>query len=174
MTARLTKLVKSTAFKQASFFSGIVFMVSTLFVVLDPTQFLRFGYLGVFVFNLFGPGTLLIPTLSQFMNVPLLATVTSLGMAFNDSVAWLVGKNSEVFIGKPERLARIQKTIEKYGLWALFFWSLVPIPYDFVGFVAGYLRIPYKKYLFPTFAGKFVRFVLMGYGVITAIDIFTS
>lgn len=164
MRDRIGNFLRTKTFKEACFFLGTIFFILTLFITLDPQPFLRFGYLGVFVFNLFGPGTLLIPTLAKIMNIPMLAATAALGMMFNDSVAWLIGNTGQVFIGKPQKLVKIQKTIEKFGLWALFFWSLIPIPYDIVGLVAGYLNIPYKKYILPTFSGKFVRFILMGYG----------
>ena len=163
---KIAQFVRTKAFKKISFFLGIALLILTLIITLDPQSFLRFGYLGVFIFNLFGPGTLLIPVLSRFMNIPLLAAASALGMMFNDSIAWLIGNSSQAFIGKAKKLAKIEKSIQKFGLWALFFWSLIPIPYDFVGFVAGYLNIPYRKYIIPTFAGKFVRFILMGYGFV--------
>ncbi|MDP1710582.1 MAG: VTT domain-containing protein [candidate division WWE3 bacterium] len=166
----LGKFVKTNGFKRATVFLGIAFLVLTFLITLDPQPFLRFGYLGVFVFNLFGPGTLLIPTLARLMNIPLLAASAALGMALNDSVAWLIGKSSEVFVGRPQKLERVEKSIQKYGFWALFIWSLVPIPYDFVGFVAGYLGISYQRYILPSFLGKFVRFILMGYGTIGAVN----
>lgn len=159
-----SKFFQSKSFKKTTFCLGIVFFVLSLFIVLDPKPFTRYGYLGVFVFNLFGPGTLIFPSLSRYMNIPLLAAVTSLGMMFNDSVAWLVGYSSEVFVGKPEKLKHIQSSIEKYGLWALLFWSIIPFPYDFAGLVAGYLKIPYRRFILPTFTGKFIRFILLGYG----------
>lgn len=144
---KITQLVRTKTFKKTSFFIGIALLILTILITLDPRSFLRFGYLGVFLFNLFGPGTLLIPMLSRFMNVPLLAATSALGMMFNDSVAWLVGNSGQAFIGKPGKLAKIEKSIEKFGLWALFFWSLI-----------------------PTFAGKFVRFILMGYGFVNVIN----
>lgn len=166
LKTRLIYTVNSKTFKKAVFFLGIAFFFLTFFITFSPQPFLRFGYLGVFIFNLFGPGTFLFPALSKFMNIPLLAGVTALGMMFNDSVAWLVGITSDSLILPSKKLDKIRSSIEKYGPWALFFWSLIPFPYDFVGFVAGYLKMPYKKYVIPTFSGKFVRFILMGYGLL--------
>jgi len=159
-------LVQSKSFKRATFVLGIIFFLLTLLLAIDPTPFLKYGYLGVFAFNLFGPGTLLVPVLAQHMNVILLAIATTLGMGINDSVSYIVGRNSITVIPRSNRLETIEGTINHFGPIALFFWSLIPIPYDLIGFVAGYLGISYKSFLLPTFLGKFIRFLLLGYGVV--------
>ena len=165
-TEWLSILLQSKNFKQLSFVFGVIFLVISIFLVVDPKPFLKFGYFGVFLFNLFGPGTLLIPSLSQYMDVYLLAFASALGMLLNDSVSWIVGENSDVFIPRSKKVEMVEKTIHKYGILALFTWSLIPIPYDVVGFIAGYLGFPYKNFVLPTFFGKFIRFILMGMGLL--------
>lgn len=138
-----------------------------MFIGLKPEPFLRFGYLGIFGFNLFGPGTLLIFSLAKHFNVYGLAFVSAIGMAFNDSIAWIIGNSGTAVIEKSRKLKTIEKTVQRYGVLALFIWSIIPFPYDLVGFVAGYLGLPYKKYIVPTFLGKFIRIMLIGLGVVS-------
>lgn len=150
----------------AVFVLGILFFILTLFISQDPESFLRFGYPGVFIFNLFGAGTILAFTLARHMNISGLAFASALGMAFNDSVSWLIGRSSDAFFPRSKKMERIEKTVYKFGSIALFFWSLIPIPYDIVGFVAGYLKVSYASFVIPTFLGKFVRLILIGFGVL--------
>ncbi len=166
MRTKLAKLFQSESSKKIILVLGLLFLILTIFISLDPTPFLKFSYLGVFAFNLFGPGTLLVPSLSRYMNIPLLAFATALGMLLNDSVSWLVGRSSDIVISRPRKFQKIEKTLHKFGPFALFFWSLIPIPYDLIGLIAGYLEFSYKSFVIPTFLGKFVRFLLLGYGTI--------
>src|SRR3989344_6598745 len=109
---------------------------------------------------------ILVPALAGTLNIYVLAFVIALGMAFNDSVSWLVGKSGDIIVKRTKKIEQIEKTIHKYGSVALFFWSLIPFPYDLVGLIAGYLELSYKRFIIPTFLGKFIRFILLGLGMV--------
>lgn len=161
------KFFQSKRFKKLIVIVGIVFSISTFFIILQPEPFVRFGYPGVFVFNLFGPGTFLIPMLARRMNIFVLAVVTALGMAINDSVSWWVGKSGAVIFTRSKRVIKAEDTLHKYGPYGLLFFAFIPMPYDFIGIIAGYLEFPFWRFLIPTFLGRLVRFVLMGAGILT-------
>lgn len=72
-------------------------------------------------------------------------------VAFNDSVSWLIGRSGDVVIPRSKKVEKIEKTINRFGSVALFFWSLIPIPYDIIGFIAGYLEFPYRNFITPHF-----------------------
>jgi membrane protein YqaA with SNARE-associated domain len=143
---------------------GTVMIVLSFLIIVDPEPFVRLGYPGIFVFNLFGPGTLLIPSLSLKMNVWGLALSSAGGMAINDSVSWMVGHGGRAIITPGKRTERVERAIGKYGGWAFLGYSILPFPFDFVGLIAGYLRFSYWKMLGAAFVGKVTRFVLMGMG----------
>jgi len=164
---KLAKLFQSRKFKEITIILGVLFFVLTLAISLDPKPFLKFGYSGVFVFNLFGPGTLLIFSLAKHMNILWLALASALGMSLNDSVSWLVGRSGDVIIPRSKKVEKIEATIHKFGPIAFFVWSLIPIPYDIIGFVAGYLEFPYTSFVLPMFLGKFVRFIILGFGIVS-------
>lgn len=164
LTYNNKSFLHSKVFKHITFIVGLSFVILTLFIIIDPRPFLRFGYFGVFLFNLFGgPGMFLIPVLSRHMSVFLLACVSSFGIGVNDSVSWVVGKSGDVIFPKSRKIKEIEGSIQKYGIFALFFWSLIPFPYDVVGIIAGYLGFPYLSYFIPTFLGKFIRFFILGF-----------
>lgn len=167
MKINLRRIISSPKFKKAVITVGGVFTVATFFVIFKPEPFLRFGYPGVFVFNLVGPGTFLIPILARYMNVYILALVSASGMAINDTVSWYVGKSGDVILPRSKRVIRAEKTLHKYGPFGLLFFAFIPIPYDFIGLIAGYLEFPFWRFWIPTFIARFVRFVLIGGGVLT-------
>lgn len=162
----LVGFFQSKRFKKIAFFLGVIFLIITAFTAVKPEPFLKFGYAGIFISNLFGAGTFLIIPLAKHFNIFTLALVLAFGIALNDSVSWFIGNSGTAIIPKGKKLRRIEGTIQKYGMVALFFWSLIPFPYDLIGFVAGYLGLKYPKFIIPTFLGKFIRLLLLGAGVI--------
>ena len=158
--------MRSKEFKRIAFLLGIIFLILTAFISINPQPFLKFGYIGVFAFNLFGPGTLLIPSLARHMNIFGLAIASALGMALNDSISWSIGSIGHSVIPHSKKVERIEGSLRKHGPPILFFWALIPFPYDLIGLIAGYLGFSYRNFVIPTFLGKFTRFVLLGYGII--------
>jgi membrane protein YqaA with SNARE-associated domain len=164
---KLIKFLRSKNFKKITLVLGVIFLVLTGLISFKPEPFLQFGYLGVFIFSLFGAGTFLVFSLSRYMNIFGLAGAIALGTALNDSVAWLIGNSGESIVPRSSKTQGIEKSVQKYGVFALFVWSLLPVPYDIIGLIAGYLGISYKRYVIPTFLGKFVRMILIGGGIIS-------
>lgn len=159
-------ILQSKPFKVFTLIFALIFYLLAFVVAFKPEPFLRFGYWGIFAFNLVGPGMFLIPTASRFFNIIGVAAVTALGMAFNDAVSWLAGKNGDIVFPRGKRIARIEAAIKKYGPLALLFWALIPFPYDFIAIIAGYLKLPFKRFLVPTFLGRLIRFILIGTGIV--------
>lgn len=159
-------LFKSRPFKIFTLVLAVIFYLLAFVIVFAPGPFLKFGYLGIFVYNLFGPGTFLVPTASRYFNIFAVAAVTALGMAINDSVSYLAGRNGDVVLKRGTKVIKIEAKIKQYGPWALFFWALIPFPYDFIAIIAGYLEIPFWRFLLPTFLGRFIRFIGLGSGTV--------
>jgi len=157
---------QSKPFKVFTLVLAVIFYLLAFVIAFAPEPFLRFGYPGIFVFNLFGPGTFLVPAASRFLSVGGVALVTALGMAINDSVSWLAGKNGDVIFPRGRRVERLEGQIKKYGPWALFFWAIIPFPFDLIAVIAGYLQINYVRFLIPMFFGRLIRFLLMGSGIV--------
>ena len=158
--------IQSKPFKVFTLVLAVIFYLLSFVIAFSPEPFLCFGYLGIFVFNLFGPGTFLVPTASRHFGVFGVALFTALGMAINDSIPWLAGKNGDVVFKRGRRVERLEGQIKKYGPWALFFWALIPFPYDFIAIIAGYLKMPFWRFVIPTFLGRLVRFLGLGSGTV--------
>jgi membrane protein YqaA with SNARE-associated domain len=162
---QLIALFQHKSFKRVVFVLGVLFFLISIFVTVDPKPFLKFGYPGIFVASLLGVGTLLAIPLSVHFNTFWLAVVMSLGMAINDSVSWLVGQSGDAVVERSKKIEQIENSIHKYGKVALFFWSLIPFPYDLIGFIAGYLEFSYWDFMIPTILGRFVKFMILGTGI---------
>jgi uncharacterized membrane protein YdjX (TVP38/TMEM64 family) len=52
----------------------------------------------------------------------------------------------------------------KYGLWVIFVLAAIPnFLFDLAGIVSGAIKIPVYKFLLVTWAGKFIRYLLIAY-----------
>ncbi len=161
----MKELLNQTWFKRTYFIISLILLGIGIYTAFDPEPFLKFGYFGIFVFNaLGGLGTFLIPTLSSKMNILLLALATALGMGINDSVSWLAGRGVSEAVYKMKWVPRVEKFLDKYGWKPLFILSILPLPYDAIGLVLGYLGLDYLKFFIPMVVGKFIRILLIGYG----------
>lgn len=87
-------------------------------------------------------------------------------MALNDSVSWLAGKNGDIVLKRGQKIMKIEVKIKQFGPWAVFFWALIPFPFDLIAVIAGYLQISYTRFLIPMFFGRLIRFLLMGSGIV--------
>lgn len=162
----ISNIVKSKRFRGITTFLAVVFMFATFVLTLDPRPFVKFGYLGAFVFSLFGTGIIIVPVLARYMNLALLSLLVALGMAINDTVGWYVGRRGDVVFPRSKRVIRAEETLHKYGPYGLVLFAFMPLPYDFFGVIAGYLEFPFLRFVIPTFVGRFARFMLLGSGSI--------
>lgn len=162
----MVKFWQSKPFKVFTLILAIIFYLLAFVIVFEPGPFIKFGYPGIFVYNLFGPGTFLIPVLSRSFNVFWVAFFSALGMAINDSISWLAGKNGDIVLKRSPSILRIEAKIKKFGPWAIFGWALIPFPFDLIAIIAGYLEMPYWRFVIPMFLGRLIRFILMGFGIV--------
>ena len=140
--------------------------------------FRRMGALGLFLLGVcdssflfapFGNDVLLIALVSggrdswQWVIYALAAALGSVvGVTLVDLVMRRAGKEGlEKFVG-PKRLERLKGKIEKRGVWAVFFATLMPPPFPFTAAiaVASTLQMARQGMLMAVFAGRLVRFTV--------------
>lgn len=56
----------------------------------------------------------------------------------------------------------VRNLVDKYGVWAVFWGAMAPIPYKFVAISAGILRLNLGLYAIATFLGRAKRFLIIG------------
>jgi uncharacterized membrane protein YdjX (TVP38/TMEM64 family) len=81
---------------------------------------------------------------------------------------YLAGLSGRGVIDDRPLFRRIQRGMEKAGLWVIFGLAVVPNPFfDIGGIMAGVLRLPAWKFFLACWAGKSLRFGLLVLGVVT-------
>jgi membrane protein YqaA with SNARE-associated domain len=107
----------------------------------------------------------------------LVALAGSLGASLGEMNGYYVG-----FLGKKLVIAdempgyqRIQGWITKHGMWAIAVLSFQPvIPFEIGGIVAGVARMPIRKFLPALWLGKFPKYLILIYGSLGVIHLFTA
>jgi membrane protein YqaA with SNARE-associated domain len=101
----------------------------------------------------------------RFLMYVLLA---SAGSAVGSIVIYIVGyTGGEVFLRKrlsPERYEKIHASFDKHEFWALMFPAMLPPPTPFKAVVlaAAAFKMNFAHFLVAIFAGRFVRFFILG------------
>lgn len=138
-----------------------------------PEQFQRYGYLGVFVINLLGNATIIMPVPSlavvsavgPFLNPFLVGVVAGLGASFGELTGYLAGYSGRAVIENRETYDRMVKWTNQYGLWVILVLAIVPNPlFDVAGIVAGALKVPVWQFLLTCWAGKTIKMVIFALG----------
>ena len=65
--------------------------------------------------------------------------------------------------------ARIQHWLQRYGVWALLL-AWVPIVGDGLPIAAGWLRMPFWRCVLALVVGKFARYAVLVYGVLSVVS----
>jgi membrane protein YqaA with SNARE-associated domain len=96
------------------------------------------------------------------------ALLAAAGSAAGSSVLYLIGYlGGEAFLRKrmsEKRFAQIHSSFDKHEFWALMFPAMLPPPTPFKLFVlfAAVFEMNFAHFLLAIFAGRFVRFFLLG------------
>lgn len=157
-------------------FLGIFFAITislSIFIFREQLLFFeQYGYIGLFILNILGSATLVLPT-PLFMTAfaagsvlnPLIVTiVSSLGSAIGELTGYWAGTGAEGLIQENNNVKRVKKWMDKYGLFALFALSAIPNPiFDAAGIFAGATKIPIWKYLIIVWLGKMIKFSTLAY-----------
>jgi len=130
------------------------------------------GYFGLFIINLVGSATIILPipalvttvAAGAFLN-PLLAGIFSAaGSTIGELTGYYAGVGGGQLIKKDKNIERVEKWMDKYGLWVVFVLAAIPNPlFDLAGMISGASGIPVRKYLLVVLGGKFIKFVILAY-----------
>ena len=169
---------------------GLVFAVTLsviIFIFRDKlVNFESYGYLGIFVISVLGNATIILPVpviLTAFLgggifNPFWVGLISSFGATIGELTGYVAGRSGRVVIKNNAKFEKIEKWMEKYGLWTIFVLAVIPNPaFDLAGIVSGATKIPVWKYFLVTWAGKFIKFMTFAYigkGSSKAIDVFAK
>ncbi|MEE8346470.1 MAG: VTT domain-containing protein [Dehalococcoidia bacterium] len=154
--------IMMTAFAVAFFYFGA-----------DTSNLKSWGYGGVFLINLVGSASILLPSpavasvfgggalLDDFLGVPafiLVGLIAGLGEALGEFSGYAAGYGGRiVFESRPE-YERIRGWMERHGTSSMFLLSVVPNPlFDVAGVAAGAVRMPIRRFFLAVLAGKVIK-----------------
>ena len=157
---------------------GVAFML-TLFAIgffyfsTDVSNLRSYGYFGVFIINVVGAASILLPSpaaasvlgggalLDDFLGVPAwfwVGIVAGFGEAIGEFSGYAAGYGGRVFIENQPSYARVRRWMERRGALTLFLMSTVPNPaFDIVGLAAGAVQMPMRRFFFSVLAGKIIK-----------------
>jgi len=168
-------MLKGIIKKQSRLFVLVFAVVLSVLVFFNRDKFVHlesYGYLGIFLISILGNATIIFPMpviLTAFIgggifNPLLVGLTTALGAGIGELTGYLAGFGGRVAIKKSEKLLRVEKWMDKYGIWALFVLAVIPNPvFDLAGIVAGATKIPVWKFLIVVWLGKLVKFMTISY-----------
>lgn len=131
-----------------------------------------YGLIGLFLISLFGSSTIFLPVpviIAAFIagaifHPGLVTLIVALGASLGEITGYMAGYGAGDIIQKQIRITKMEKWINKFGLWVVFFLAALPNPiFDLAGMVSGATEIPVYKFLLATFFGKLIKFGVLAY-----------
>ena len=131
------------------------------------------GWLGLFGASLtastivpFSVDALVLAAMALGMSAVGVVGIVTIAATLGGFTTYLLGRAGNLYIRrkiKPARLKSYEKAITRGGAPLIFVAALTPIPYEPFAAGAGILRMGPLPFLASTFAGRLVRFSLVGY-----------
>jgi membrane protein DedA with SNARE-associated domain len=149
------------------------FAVAFFYFGADTSNLKAWGYAGVFLINLVGSASILLPSpavasvfgggalLDDFLGVPAfiwVGLVAGLGEALGEFSGYAAGYGGRiVFENRPE-YQRVRGWMERHGTVSMFLLSLFPNPlFDVAGVAAGAVQMPLRRFFLAVLAGKVIK-----------------
>jgi membrane protein DedA with SNARE-associated domain len=149
------------------------FAVAFFYFGADTSNLKAWGYAGVFLINLVGSASILLPSpavasvfgggalLHDFLGVPAfiwVGLVAGLGEALGEFSGYAAGYGGRiVFENRPE-YQRVHRWMERHGTVSMFLLSLFPNPlFDVAGVAAGAVQMPLRRFFLAVLAGKVIK-----------------
>jgi membrane protein YqaA with SNARE-associated domain len=163
--------------KHGTLLIGIAILISFILILnynyIMEINWLRWGYLGIFLVMLLSsasvffplPGMAIVTFAGAFGDPILIGVVGGLGACVGELTGYLFGYGSYEIINSPKYKKTIKKIKETKAVFPLIFtFALLPNPlFDLVGVSAGALKYPVLKFLLAAFLGNAIKIFLFAY-----------
>lgn len=136
-------------------------------------QLERYGYPGIFLFNVLANATLILPVPGVLVTSLMggvfhpfwVALAAGSGAAIGELSGYLAGFGGQVVAERTPVYHRMEEWMKKYGVWAVLVLAFLPNPlFDLAGLIAGTLRMPVLTFLTWCALGKILKMLLFSYG----------
>ena len=131
-----------------------------------------YGYAGVFVISVFLNATIIIPvsamaiiaSMGGVLPSPLLVGIIGgIGAGIGEMTAYIAGRSSRQLLAKNTIYTRVERWVKRWGWIAIVILSIFPFIFDFVGIIAGAMRMPWWKFCLACWAGRTISYVTVAY-----------
>jgi membrane protein YqaA with SNARE-associated domain len=173
--SKLGQLRQSSTLQLAGRIAAVLFSVGiTVGIILmrdHIRDFAVYGYPGIFLITLIGNATLILPAptyaivfaVGGVLDPYLVGVVAGLGAALGEMTGYLVGIGGRGVIENRAIYDQVEAWMRKAGWLVIFLLAALPNPFfDIGGMVAGALRMPVVRFLLACWAGKTIRFIVLG------------
>ncbi len=153
--------------------AAVAVLMVVLFVFRDRiTQLSELGYLGVFLVNVVGSASLIIPVpglAAVFLgggtwNPLIVGIVAGVGMTLGEVTGYALGYAGQDLVQKHNKFRFLERWMMRSGGPIVFLGSLIPNPFfDVIGIIAGSQRFPLKLFLLWALPGKVIKAVSVAY-----------
>lgn len=126
----------------------------------------HYGYPGIFLISMASSATILLPApgiavvfaTGSVLSPLLVGLAAGLGETLGELTGYLAGASGRAIIEDRERYQQLVEKTRRYGLFVVFFLSMVPNPaFDLAGIAAGALRFPLSSFLVACWVGKTIK-----------------
>ena len=151
----------------------ITFGLGFFYFGADLNDLRSYGYAGLFVINLIGSASILLPSpagasvvgggafLDDFLGVPAflwVGLVAGLGETIGELTGYAAGYGGRGMIKKRKEYQRVQSWMQRRGFVTIFVLSAIPNPiFDIAGVAAGAVQMPIRRFLTAIFMGKVIK-----------------
>lgn len=153
-------------------YSMIVGSIAISFLIIYYRQSFEkltgYGYVGIFLINLLGSATIVIPAPSliatfiggSIYNPLLVGIFSGIGASIGETTGYMAGYGGSVMITEHKHFKKIEKWMNRNGFLTIFVLSVIPNPiFDLSGMFAGATGYSFKKYFTAVLVGKTLRFI---------------
>ena len=140
----------------------------------------RYGYPGIFVINVIGSATIILPapalaivfvmyTLTtsagaRVFNPLWIGVVAGLGATLGELSGYGAGFSGQAIAEKTKLYQRLYGWTRRYGMIAILLLAIQPLPiFDLAGMAAGVLKMPIPKFITATLIGKLIKMWIVAY-----------
>jgi len=160
---------------------AVIAISVAVFLLRNEVEMLRrFGYPGIFVVNLLGSATIVLPAPGLAIVIAMAALksqagelvfnpfwigiAAGLGAALGEMSGYAAGFSGQAIIENTKWYDRIHCFTERYGVLTIIVLAVLPFPlFDFAGIAAGSLKMSLPKFFIATLIGKLIKMWIAAY-----------
>ncbi len=157
----------------ASMLLMAAFAIAFFYFSTEVSNLKSYGYAGLFLINLVGAASILLPSpgaasvvgggalLEDFLGVPAflwVGLVAGLGEAIGEFSGYAAGYGGRLMVENRPAYERVHRWMERRGFVTMFLMSTIPNPvFDVAGLAAGAVQMPIRRFFVAVLAGKVIK-----------------